>query len=177
MAEKLTPHQKHYREVLAQGAKREKKSKNKLHEDRFEAMFKSRGLHVGMVREFRFHPKRMWRFDFAWPAQKVALEFQGGTFGRGVVCDKCTDGPGFPHKVMRTLKDGRRMQIREGGGHSTGEAIANDADKSNAAQVLGWKVFHAADRHTKTWEIVDMIARFVGEAPAKKQEELRLIAI
>lgn len=28
--------------------------------------------------EHRFHPKRKWRYDFAWPEQRVALEVQGG---------------------------------------------------------------------------------------------------
>ena len=34
--------------------------------------------------EFRFHPTRRWRFDYAWPAQRVALELDGGSaiFGR-----------------------------------------------------------------------------------------------
>jgi len=27
--------------------------------------------------EHRFHPTRRWRFDFAWPQQKVALEVEG----------------------------------------------------------------------------------------------------
>ena len=30
------------------------------------------------VREFKFHPDRMWRFDFAWPTRLVALEVDGG---------------------------------------------------------------------------------------------------
>ena len=30
------------------------------------------------VREYQFHPTRKWRFDFAWPAQKVAVELEGG---------------------------------------------------------------------------------------------------
>ena len=34
-------------------------------------------------REYRFHPKRRWRFDFAWPAQRVAVEVEGGTWTRG----------------------------------------------------------------------------------------------
>lgn len=37
---------------------------------------------VGVVREHRFHPERRWRFDFAWPDLKVALEIEGGTFMR-----------------------------------------------------------------------------------------------
>lgn len=35
------------------------------------------------VREHRFHPIRMWRFDFAWPDRKVAVEIEGGVFVRG----------------------------------------------------------------------------------------------
>lgn len=30
------------------------------------------------VREYVFHPTRKWRFDFAWPAIKFAIEVQGG---------------------------------------------------------------------------------------------------
>ena len=37
----------------------------------------------GYVREYRFHPKRRWRFDFAWVEAKVALEFNGGVFKYG----------------------------------------------------------------------------------------------
>lgn len=32
---------------------------------------------VEMVREHRFHPVRLWRFDFAWPKAKLALELEG----------------------------------------------------------------------------------------------------
>jgi hypothetical protein len=35
------------------------------------------------VFEYRFHSKRKWRFDMAWPDQKVALEVQGGIFSQG----------------------------------------------------------------------------------------------
>ncbi len=34
-------------------------------------------------REFRFHPTRKWRFDFAWPALMWAVEVQGGTWVNG----------------------------------------------------------------------------------------------
>ena len=33
--------------------------------------------------EFRFHPVRKWRFDFAWIEQRVALEIEGGIYVRG----------------------------------------------------------------------------------------------
>lgn len=33
--------------------------------------------------EFRFDEKRKWRFDFAWPEWRLALEVQGGLFTNG----------------------------------------------------------------------------------------------
>lgn len=35
------------------------------------------------IYEHRFHPVRKWRFDLAWPEQRVALEVQGGLFVGG----------------------------------------------------------------------------------------------
>ena len=33
--------------------------------------------------EYQFHPTRKWRFDFAFPAAKVAVEYEGTTGGKG----------------------------------------------------------------------------------------------
>jgi len=33
--------------------------------------------------EYRFHPTRRWRFDFAWPALRLAVEIEGGEWNRG----------------------------------------------------------------------------------------------
>ena len=42
-------------------------------------------------REFRFHPTRRFRFDFAWPDKMVAVEAEGGVWSRG----RHTRGSGF----------------------------------------------------------------------------------
>ena len=31
-------------------------------------------------REYVFAPPRRWRFDFAWPSQRIAVEVDGGTW-------------------------------------------------------------------------------------------------
>jgi very-short-patch-repair endonuclease len=46
------------------------------------------------VREFRFCPDRKWRFDFAYPERKIAIEVEGGIWivgrhsrGKGMLAD------------------------------------------------------------------------------------------
>jgi very-short-patch-repair endonuclease len=34
-------------------------------------------------REWRFHPTRRWRLDFAYPEKRIGIEVQGGTYIRG----------------------------------------------------------------------------------------------
>lgn len=42
-------------------------------------------------REHRFHPPRKWRFDYAFPDQKIAIECEGGIWTNG----RHTRGSGF----------------------------------------------------------------------------------
>ena len=46
---------------------------------------------VEWEREYRFHPVRRWRFDFADTSQKIAIECEGGTWSKG----RHTRGSGF----------------------------------------------------------------------------------
>ena len=61
-------------------------------------------------REHRFHPTRRWRFDFAWPDHKLAVEVEGGawtggrhTRGSGFVadCDKYNAATVLGWRVLR----------------------------------------------------------------------------
>ena len=45
----------------------------------------------GWEREYKFHPTRKWRFDFAWPLEKFAVEIEGGVWSGG----RHTRGKGF----------------------------------------------------------------------------------
>lgn len=66
------------------------------------------------VEEYRFHETRRWRFDFAWPTEKVAVECEGGTFvngghnrGRGYSkdCEKYNTATVLGWRVFRCTRD------------------------------------------------------------------------
>lgn len=63
--------------------------------------------------QHRFHPVRKWRFDFAIPDKKVAVEVDGGVW--------------LP-------KHGKKSR------HTTGTGYQKDCEKLNAAVSLGWRV-------------------------------------
>lgn len=53
---------------------------------RTNALFPRACLAVGIpapIAEYRFAPPRRWRFDWAWPSEKIAMEVQGGLFTQG----------------------------------------------------------------------------------------------
>jgi len=80
-------------------------------ESAFECVWRLRGAPgVEMHPEFRFHPTRRWRFDYAFPQHKLAVELDGR--GRG-------GHPGRHHSITGASKDYAKL---------------------NAAAVLGWRV-------------------------------------
>lgn len=62
----------------------------KTHSNIFFSLVNSEKL-PAPVTEFRFHESRRWRFDYAWPDQKVALEVEGGVW----IAGRHTRGAGF----------------------------------------------------------------------------------
>lgn len=77
-----------------------------------------------VLTEHRFHPVRMWRFDYAIPAAKLAVEYHGHA--------------GF---------------IRPGAsGHSTIKGLTNDCEKMNQAIAQGWRVIAFTALHFRDTE-------------------------
>lgn len=84
-------------------------------------LFRSlRSVATDAVPEFRFHPSRRWRFDFASPSLKLALEYQG-------------------HSTTGKKK--------KAGGHETIGGMTRDCEKSNTAQAMGWTVLKFTALH------------------------------
>lgn len=60
---------------------RRKKGVSEL-EESFVGQVARAGLLVA-DREYRFAPPRRWRFDFAWPDRRIAVEIEGGVWTEG----------------------------------------------------------------------------------------------
>ena len=80
-------------------------------EERFALAWRVLGG-TAFEREYEFAKPRMWRFDFAWPLARVAVEIEGG--------------------IHEGASRGRHMR-------QTG--FLEDCAKYNEASFLGWRVF------------------------------------
>lgn len=79
---------------------------------RFEIAARAIGL-PPYETEYRFHATRKWRFDYAWPSVKVAVEIEGGIWLKG---------------------KGKKSR------HTTGVGYSKDCEKYNHAAALDWAV-------------------------------------
>ena len=80
-------------------------------------------IRIDMEPEYRFHPDRRWRFDFADPARKIAVECEGGTWTGG----RHVRGDGFQkdcEKYNEAARLGWRVFRFTKGMISSGDAIA-----------------------------------------------------
>lgn len=62
-----------------------KRESDRARRDALEAVMdlQLRAAGLSAERQYRFHPVRKWRFDFAFVDAKVAIEVDGGTFSGG----------------------------------------------------------------------------------------------
>lgn len=74
-------------------------------------------------REYKFHPVRKWRFDFAWADRRIAVEVEGAVWTGG----RHTRGSGFTsdcEKYNQAALLGWRVFRFPTGAISSGEAIS-----------------------------------------------------
>jgi len=92
-----------------------------LIEETFALHCKAHKLDV--AREYRFHPVRRWRFDFAIPERMIAIECEGGVHSHG----RHTRGSGFVadcEKYNHAAAAGWFVFRFDGKAVQSGEAIA-----------------------------------------------------
>lgn len=79
--------------------------------DAFSLML-SQQLKTQVLKELQFDAKRKFRFDYAIPEFRIAIEIDGGTF------------------------------IEGGGRHNRAQGFIKDMEKMNLAAAQGWRVMH-----------------------------------
>lgn len=82
--------------------------------------------------EYKFHPTRRWRFDYAIPFRKIAVEYQGHGGMNGA----------------KKTKDGKQ----HAGGHGSVKGLASDCEKFNEAKLHGWTVITFTALHFRESE-------------------------
>jgi very-short-patch-repair endonuclease len=85
------------------------------------------------VTEHRFHPQRKWRFDVALPAEKLAIEIDGGTWIGG----RHTSGAGYEkdcEKLNAAVIEGWRVLRFTSGMVRDGRAM----NAINKAMIEAW---------------------------------------
>lgn len=102
------------------------------YEEAFDGLLRLTGLDAGCEREYVFARPRRWRFDFAWPAPKVAVEIEGGVWAD------------------------RRGSV---GRHLTGAGFEGDCEKYNEAAIRGWLVLRLPAKLIESGEDLRLLER------------------
>lgn len=103
------------------------------------AYFKEMGLPVPEL-EFKFHPERKWRFDFAWPDWGMS---------NGLKTDICSGS------VALEVDGGIWIK----GGHNRGAQMLKTWEKENEAVARGWRIIRCEPKSLCTQATVDLIKR------------------
>jgi hypothetical protein len=97
-------------------------------------------LGVEVWPEFFFLIDREYRFDYAIPVFKIAVEVEGGIWAKG------------------------------NSGHSSGKGILRDMDKGTLANVSGWTLIRRTPAHLRTNETLELIKKAMINGQVKGSE-------
>ena len=86
-------------------------------------------LKVELVKEYKFHPTRRWRFDYATadPALKIAIEVEGAVWTNGR--------------------------------HTRGSGFIKDMEKYNTAASMGWTILRVTPDEKLAAKTVDLLRK------------------
>jgi len=118
-------------------------------EDAFAAAWKTSGC-GRLITEYQFAPGRKYKFDFASTEAMVAVELEGGIFGKqGKRCQTC-----------KQVSAGR---------HSRPMGFHEDCEKYNLAASLGWVVVRFTTKHLKEKPVqcVELVSKLIADRSSK----------
>lgn len=100
--------------------------------DAFLALLSAHGLPQPVV-EYRFHDVRQFKADYAWPAQKLIIERQGGIWARKDSSDRAKRAHTMPLAILR------------------------DYEKSNLAQLAGWTYLQFTPEQLDRGDVIETL--------------------
>jgi very-short-patch-repair endonuclease len=106
------------------------------------------GLNDRPMAQLRFAlPDRQFRFDYAWPSRRVAVELEGGIF-------------------MRNRNKG----------HASPKELLASIEKNNAAMMRGWRVlrYSTVDLRKRPVQVVEEVAELLRRSRLWSQEQKTL---
>lgn len=124
------------RKALAGAAAKKPKHDMEL---QIELALQARCLVFGLVTQYQFEPARKWRFDFAWPTHRFAVEFEG---------------------LVVTKNSAGYTQV--GGRHASISGMKRDMEKYNAAAKLGWLVLRYEQSSVRDGTLFDDVEYMLG---------------
>jgi len=135
------------------------------------------GLHaVGCtlpLTEYLFAPPRKWRFDYAWPDQKVALEVEGGAYVRG----RHVQAVGFFGDMMKynfAVLLGWRVLRSTPEGLVTSTTIQALRTLLTACACREWQPTNAQE--VEAMKIGDMLGTFLTAGEVKEGQQFKVTA-
>ena len=115
--------------------------------------FQLRALKIDHETQFRFHPERRWKFDFAIPKFQLGIEVQG--------------------LAAPTYSKRGKLQL---GGHQSIPGIKNDLEKYDEALRLGWKVYCCEQDMVITGRALKTIQILIGQIQLQDVKQ-RVLAV
>lgn len=117
----------------------------------FDAFCQSEGLPMPQY-EYIFHETRQWRIDiyFQHNGKRLALEVEGGTWGKPVRCNHCG-------QLVKT-KNGKQV-MQAGGRHTHSAGFQGDVEKYNALALAGIFLLRTTPKEVMKTATLNMVKK------------------